>query len=76
MLLLLRALEVETPDIAARGRFVVADSQNVEAARDFFPNCFLVVQRVARLIDVGQFDRRADANFAAIGFFIAGQHAE
>ena len=75
-LLLLRALEVEAADVAARGRLVVADLDHVEAAGDLLPDGLLVIERLARLVDVGQAHRRADADLAGIGCFGAGEHAE
>ena len=37
---------------------------------------FSGVQRVARLVDVGELDRLAEAQRAAVGLLLAGDHAE
>src|SRR4029079_14198967 len=75
-LLLLRAAEVEAPDVAARGRLVVADADHVEAARDFLPTGVRVVQRLARLVDVRELHRWTDAHFAAVRLFLSGDEPE
>ena len=74
-LLLLRTPEVETADVAARGGLVVADLDHVEAAGDLLEDGFLVVQGLARLIDVGELCRGTQADLAGIGLLRAGQHA-
>ena len=73
---LLDALEIEAADIAARGSLIVADLDEIEAARDLLPDRVLVVQSLPRLIHIGEFDAGSQANFAAIGFLDAGEHAE
>ena len=40
------------------------------------PDGLLVVERLARLIDVGELDARADADLAGVGLLGAGQHAK
>ena len=35
-----------------------------------------IVERLARLIDVGELHDRPDAHFAGVGLFLAGQHAK
>ncbi len=75
-LLLLRALEVEAADIASRGGLVVAHLDDIESAGDFLPHGVLVVERLARLIDIGKFDRGTHPDVAAVGFVHAGQHPE
>src|SRR5262249_47608552 len=75
-LLLARALEVESSYITARRRFVVADLDHVEAAGDFLPDRVLVVERLARLVDVREFHRGAEAQLARVRFLEAGHHAE
>ena len=37
---------------------------------------FAVIQRLARLIDIGKLHGRTDAHFAGIGLFLAGDHAK
>src|SRR5215469_15133160 len=73
-LLLLRALEVEPPDVAARGCLVGADLEDVEAAGDLLPDRLPVIERVARLIHVGQLHRRSRTDFAGIRRLTTGQH--
>src|SRR5579862_503302 len=45
-LLLLGTPEVETPDVAARGSLVGADTDDVEAARYLLPDCLAVIERM------------------------------
>ena len=74
--LLVGALEVEATQVGARVHFVFADGDDVHAVGDFLPNCFATVQAVARLIDIGQFHGLAETQFAAVGLFLFGDHAE
>src|SRR6185312_14004169 len=73
-LLLLRALEVETSDVAARGSLVVADLEDVEATGDLLPHRLPVIERVARLIHVGRLHGRSHADLAGIRLLTASQH--
>src|SRR6187397_1268011 len=75
-LLLARALEVEPAHVAARRRLVVADLDHVEAARYLLPDGVLVVERLARLIDVSELHRRTHAQFARVRLLEARHHAE
>ncbi len=75
-LLLLRAFEIETADVAARGGLVALDADDVLPAGNLLPDGFLVVERVARLIDIGELDAGTDANVAAVGLLGSGEHAE
>ena len=75
-LLLLYALEIESSDVTARRGFVIADLDEVETAGNFLPHRVLVVEGLARLIDVGELHAGTQANLAPIRFFQAGQHAK
>ena len=46
------------------------------AAGNFLPHRFLIIEGLARLIDVGQFNRLADSYFSCIGRFQAGYDAK
>jgi hypothetical protein len=69
MLLLLVAAEVEPSDIAARRGLVVADLDDVLPPEISCPRS-RVVELVARLVDVGDADRRSRADRAASGFSV------
>src|SRR6185312_15728355 len=75
-LLLVRALEVEAADVAARRRLVAADRDHVRAAGDFLPHGLLAVERIARLVDVRELHGRAHDNLAAVGLLDAGDELE
>ena len=46
------------------------------AAGNFLPHRLVGIERVARLVDIADLHRVADAQRAGIGLFLAGQHAE
>src|SRR6185437_8982397 len=73
-LLLLRALEVEPSDVAARGRLVVPNLEDIEAAGDLLPYRLPVIERMARLVHIGQPHCRSDADLAGVRILTAGQH--
>src|ERR1700722_6911481 len=75
-LLLLHALEIEASDVAARGSLVVADLDEVEARGDLLPHRILVIERLARLIDVGQLHAGSQADFAAVRLLDSRQNAK
>jgi hypothetical protein len=54
LLLLVGALEVEGAAIGARIDLALAEIEDVVAAGDFLPDVLLVVERVARLVDVAE----------------------
>src|SRR3984957_8507966 len=75
-LLLVGALEVERRAIAARIDLTLAEHELVETAGNFLPDIFLVVERIARLVDIAEMHRIADFDRAAVGLFRPGDHAE
>src|SRR5690606_22626678 len=75
-LLLIRALEVEAADIAPGRHFIVADLDHVESVRHLLPDCLVAVEVVPALVDTGNMYTLADDDLAAVGLFLAGQHAE
>src|SRR5690606_14035937 len=66
LLLLVRALEVEARDIGAARHLALAELDLVEPVRDLFPDGAVGCQRVARLIDIAELHRVADAEGAAV----------
>ena len=76
LLLLVGALEVEAAEVGARGHLELADGEDVGAAGDVLPHRLVALERVARLVDVGHLHRRPDRDLAAVGLFLAGDHAE
>jgi hypothetical protein len=65
-LLLVAALEVERGAVGARIHLMLAELDDVVAARDFLPDGFVRVEMVAALVDITKLHRIADADFAAI----------
>ena len=76
LLLLVGALEVEGAAIGARIDLALAEIEDVVAAGDFLPHGLLVVQRVARLVDIAELHRLADLDRAGVGLVLTGDHAE
>ena len=76
LLLLIRALEIEPAAIGAARHFALAERDHVVAAGNLLPDRLFRVERVARLVDITQLHRLADADRAAIGLFLADDHAE
>jgi hypothetical protein len=54
LLLLVAALEVEGRAIAARIDLALAEIDDLVAAGDFLPDGLVVVERVARLVDIAE----------------------
>src|SRR5262245_17994980 len=75
-LLLVGTLEIEPANIGPGLHLAVPELDHVVAARDLLEHRLLAVERVARLIDITELHRLADADRAFIGFVIADDHAE
>src|SRR4029453_9982411 len=75
-LLLVGALEIEPANIGAGLHLAVPELDYVVAARDLLEHRLLAVERVARLIDITELHRVADADRAVIGLVLADDHAE
>jgi len=75
-LLLVATVEIETTAIGAAGHFEFTHGQDVETARNVFPNGFVITQIVTRLIDKGNLHGLTDLDFAHIGLFLADDHAK
>ena len=77
LLLLVGALEVERADSRrATLHLALAEHEHVVAAGDLLPDGLLAVERVARLVDIAELHRLADAERAGVGLLLAGDHAE
>src|SRR3954453_14086124 len=76
LLLLVGALEVEARAVGARVHLAVAHLDLVHAAGDLLPDGLVGVERVARLVDVGELDAVADDQVAGVGLLGAGDHLE
>src|SRR5919106_1874207 len=76
LLLLVGTLKVEVGAISARVHLALAKLDDVVAARDLFPDGFLCVERVARLVDVAELHRFADLNRTFVRLLLARDHAE
>src|SRR6266516_4639773 len=76
LLLLVRAAEIERRAIGARIDLALAEREQILAAGDLLPYAVLGLQRVARLVDVAELDRLADADCSGVGLLLAGDHAE
>ena len=74
--LLVGALEVEAPYIGPGGHFVVADADNIETVRDFFPDGFTAVEVIAGLIHVAKLHGFTDRDLATVRGLKAHQDAE
>src|SRR6185312_12541977 len=74
--LLVAALEIEGRDVSSTRHVLLAEGDDVIAAGDFFPHGLFAVERVAALVDITELHRLADLHRAAVGFFLAGNHAE
>src|SRR4029077_17386921 len=74
--LLVRALEVEAADVGARRRFVFADRDDVGPAGDFLPDILRAIERIARLVDIGQLHGRAHDDLALVRFLLSRDQLE
>src|SRR5476651_1159329 len=75
-LLLIAALEVETPHVGARRDFVVADTDHIGTIGNRLEHRLAVIQVVAALVNARQLYGFADFDAARIRLFLAHQHAE
>ncbi len=73
---MLVAVEVKTRDICAAVHGAVAKFDDFLPAADFFPDVFFRIKGFAALVYIGQLDRIAQTDGAAVGFFLTGDHAE
>src|SRR5262245_60635509 len=76
LLLLVGALEIEPADIGPGLHLAVPELDHVVAARDLLEHRLFAVERVARLIDITELHRLADADRAVIGLVLADDHPE
>ena len=76
LLLLVPALEVERPHIAAADQFPVAHLDHVQTAGDRLPHRIVRLQVVAALVDIGQLHRLPEADGAGIRLLLAGDQLE
>src|SRR5690606_22698516 len=77
LLLLVRAAEVEPRAVRARVHLALAAEQDLLlAVGDLLPDGLVRVERVARLVDVGELHRLADAQRARVRLLLADDHAE
>src|SRR4029079_14727443 len=63
-------------DVLARVDLALAELDHVLAAGDLLPHRVLPVQGAPRLVDVGELDRLAHLERAAVHLDLAGDHAE
>src|ERR1700680_729269 len=75
-LLLIRTLEVETPEIRPRRHFDLSNLEEIEPPAHVVEDGLGVVERFATLIDDAEFDRCTDRNLSRIGTFAACDHSE
>ena len=76
LFLLVGAFEVERAGINSAVHLHVAKLDDLGSARDFFPDVFRRVQRVARLINKRQLHRVAHGDGALVRLFLADDHPE
>src|SRR5579885_1993697 len=76
ILLLIGPLEGEGRRIGARIDLALTEVKHLLAARDFFPDGLLAIERVARLVDVAEPDRLAFCDRAFIRLLLPRDHAE
>src|SRR5690349_2938024 len=76
LFLLVGAAEIEQRAIGAARDLATAEIDFVLTARDLLPHGVAGPKRVARLVDIAEFYRVADAELAAVGRLLLGHHAE
>src|SRR2546423_1045806 len=75
-LLLVGARKVEPRHVRTRIHLAFSKLDDVEPVRDLFPNGFVRVERVARLVDIAEFDLWRDLKRACIRSFLFGDQAK
>ena len=55
---------------------MLAEGEDIEAVRDFFPDIVIGIERIAALIDIAELHRFADRDIAIVGLFLAGDQFE
>src|SRR5688572_27211282 len=68
--LLVAAGKIEPGNIRTRVHFPLTKLKNICPARDLFPDGFVRIKRIARLVYVAKFDSRPDPELAPIGVFL------
>src|SRR5690606_23768809 len=76
LLLLVAALEVEGGAIGSGVNLVLAELDDVVAARNLLPHGLVRIERIAALVHITELHRLADADRAAVGLLLPGDHAE
>src|SRR3546814_2133041 len=76
LLLLVRPLEVEQPDIGPACHLAAAEVDLVLAVGDLLEHRLVGAQAVAALVDIAELDGLADPERALVGLLLAGDHAE
>ena len=76
LLLLVGAGEAEARDVRPAVDLLRAELDELLAVADRLPDGLLGAEDVARLLDVGELHAVADFEGAAVGLFLAGDHAE
>ena len=74
--MLIGSLEVECADVGPGVHFVLAEVEAIVAARHFFPDVVIRIERVARLINEAELDRRADVDRPLVRFLLSGDELE
>ena len=68
--LLIRARKVKTRNVCAGIHFTLAEQNQIQTVGNFVKDGFSVIQRIARLVNVAEFDGFADFKIARIRFFL------
>ena len=76
LLFLVRPLEIELRDVGARRHLALAEHDIVQTAGDFLEDGIGRIERLTRLIDIRTDHGIANAKDAAVGLFLADDHAE
>ena len=76
LLLLVAALEAEPGHVGAAVQLAPAHDQAIRSPGDLLEDRRLRRQRLARLVDVGQLDRRPDGQDARVRLLLADDHPE